>query len=220
MQITLKKVLLCGIMILSAVFFFLIVCLPVSRTVTITDPILGSVISTTTYKASLLDVLAEKKDAIAMVESQIDISKYVNTTSIVSAVASGDVSASGWEAYQQAIKALVTVYKVFAVMGIVLFVLNVCAVIGAFFIPSMKGARGLILPFFIVGMIFYVVVAVFATMLVASTSMIEAANSSYVKVSVSAGAPWIMWVLGLLAFIGALVSSGAVRDVVFVGKKK
>lgn len=216
MQITLKKVLLVGILILSAVFFFLIVCLPVSRTVTTDFSSIGGPVSTVTYKGSLIGVLSGEQSSLDMVKSQIDISEYVNANAVLSGA-----TMSGLEAYENAVKALTTVYKVFAVLGIILFVSCILAAIGAFFIPSMKGARGLTLPFFITNIILSLVVAIFATMLVVSTKMAEAAaNSQYIKVSTTAGVPWLMWSLGLLAFIGALVSSGAVRDVVFVGKKK
>ncbi len=74
MQITLKKVLFCGIGILAAVFFFLVAFMPVSRTITTVIP--GSPSSTVT--GSLMGVLSGDANSIAMVKSQINIADYLN----------------------------------------------------------------------------------------------------------------------------------------------
>ena len=201
MQITLKKTLIAGVGLIAALFFFLVVLVPVTRSVN-----LGLGV-TTTYKASLMDILAGKESAIEMVKSQINLKDYVKGAE------SAEALANAMKAYNQAMDALVAVYKVFAVIGIILFVLTALACIGAFFMKKPRGARLLTIPFFALDIVMYLVVMIFSVVLVATTDMAVG------KVEVSTPTVF-MYLLGVLMFIAMLVSAGVVKDVVFVGKKE
>lgn len=197
MQITLKKTLIAGVGFLSALFFFLIVCLPVSRTVTI----LGV---TQTESGSLLSILSGNEAALAMVRNQFNLADFLK-----------DNPTEGLKIYEQAVDAMTSVYKAFAVMGIVLFVLSTLACIGAFFMKKPRGARLLTIPFLVIDIILSLVVMIFTILLTATTDMaIKGA-----EVSVSVPTVW-MYIIGIVLFIGMLISSGVVKEVVFVGKKE
>ena len=200
MQITLKKVLLVGILLLAAVFFFLVVCLPVSRTVTVAG-------FSTTATGSLMGVLAGDKASLDMVAGQINIKDYASSIDSIS----GAVSAA--EAYQKAVEALQTVYKVFAVFGIILFVVTVLALIGAFFM-KLKGARVLSIIILALDIVLFLVIMIFSVLMTVSTDM--AVKGAEVSVSTPTV---LMYVLGIVFFIGALIASGVVKEKVLVGKK-
>ena len=196
MQITLKKVLFVGIGILCALCFFLVAVLPVSRTITVT---VAGVSSSKTISGSLMGVLAGNEEAIAMVKSQINVKDFVD---------------SGLKAYQDAQEALVSVYKVFAVLAIILFVASLCALIGGFFMKSIRGTRKLGIPFLAIDIVLSLVVLIFAIVMTASTDMLGATSS------IGVGGPIIMYLLGIAAFIGMLVASGVVKEKVLVGRKE
>lgn len=202
MQITLKKVLFVGIGILVAVLFFLVAVLPVSRSVTVAG-------TTTTISGSLMGVLAGDKDSLNMVASQINIKDFANSVDSIS----GAVSAA--EAYQTAVETLQNVYKVFAVLSIVLFVINLLALIGGFFMKTIRGTRKLGIPFLAIDIVLSLVVMIFAALMTVSTDL-AIPGVSY---STSTAGPVLMWVLGVIAFIGMLVASGVVKEKVLVGKK-
>ena len=202
MQITLKKVLFVGIGILVAVLFFLVAVLPVSRSVTVAG-------TTTTISGSLMGVLAGDKDSLNMVASQINIKDFANSVDSIS----GAVSAA--EAYQATVETLQNVYKVFAVLSIVLFVINLLALIGGFFMKTIRGTRKLCIPFLAIDIVLSLVVMIFAFLMTVSTDL-AIPGVSY---STSTAGPVLMWVLGVIAFIGMLVASGVVKEKVLVGKK-
>ena len=186
MQITLKKTLIAGVGILAALFFFLIAIVPVSRTV------LGG-----TWSGSIMGVLSGDKTSLLMVETQIDVKSLKDLAQ-----------------WKEAVDALIAVYKTFAIMAIVLFVLSLLACTGAFFMKKPRGARLLAIPFLVLDIVFSLVVMIFAILLAGSTSLANEGSS------ISVGGPVLMWVIGLVLFIGMLISSGVVKEVVFVGKKE
>lgn len=209
MQITLKKVLFVGLGILSALFFFLVIVLPVSRTVSVT--VLGQT-TTTTISGSLMGVLTGDADSIAMVKSQINLEDYLK--SIESA--NPEALANATKAFKDAQEALVTVYKVFAVLGIILFVTSLLALIGGFFIKTIRGTRKLGIPFLAIDIVLSLVVMIFAIVMTASTDLlVPGANAS-----VNTAGPVLMYLLGIVLFIAMLVVSGVVKDKVLVGKKQ
>ena len=186
MQITLKKTLIAGVGLLAALFFFLIAIVPVSRTI----PGVG------TISGSIMGVLSGDKASLDMVASQIKVE-----------------SLSDVAGYKEAVEALTSAYKFFAVFAIILFALSACACIGAFFMKTPKGSRALTIPFLVIDIIFSIVVMVFAILLAASTQLTVKGST------ISVGGPIIMWIVGIAMFIGMLISSGVVKEVVFVGKK-
>ena len=204
MQITLKKVLFVGIGILCALFFFLVAVMPVSRTIT---PIVPGA-SSTTITGSLMGVLAGDQDSLNMVASQINMKDYVNNIDSISG------AASAAEAYKAAVEALQTVYKVFAVLSIILFVFSLLALIGGFFMKSIRGTRKLGIPFLAIDIVLSLTVMIFAMVMVVSTDMIGT-NSTTNTVG-----PLLMYLLGIMCFIGMLVASGVVKEKVLVGKKE
>lgn len=207
MQITLKKVLFVGIGILCALCFFLVAVLPVSRTITVT---VAGVSSSTTISGSLMGVLAGNEEAVAMVKSQIHLEDYLKSISATDAQA----LAKATEAFKAAQDALVSVYKVFAVLAIILFVASLCALIGGFFMKSIRGTRKLGIPFLAIDIVLSLVVLIFAIVMTASTDMLGTTSS------IGVGGPIIMYLLGIAAFIGMLVASGVVKEKVLVGKKE
>ena len=205
MQITLKKVLFVGIGLLSALFFFLILFMPVSRTA-------SSVLGTTSVSGSLMGVLTGNSDAIAMVKSQINIEDFVKSISATDP----EAYAKAVKAFQDAQDALVSVYKVFAVLGIVLFVLSLLALIGGFFMKTVKAARKLGIPFLAIDIALSLVVMIFAIVMTLSTDLAIPG----VTYTTSTSGPVIMYLLGIAMFIAALVVSGVVKEKVLVGKKQ
>ena len=209
MQITLKKVLFVGLGILSALFFFLVIVLPVSRTVSVT--VLGQT-TTTTISGSLMGVLTGDADSIAMVKSQINLEDYLKTIES----ANPEALANATKAFKDAQEALVTVYKVFAVLGIILFVTSLLALIGGFFMKTIRATRKLGIPFLAIDIVLSLVVMIFAIVMTASTDLLlPGANAS-----VNTFGPVLMYLLGIVLFIAMLVVSGVVKDKVLVGKKQ
>lgn len=207
MQITLKKVLFVGIGILSAVFFFLVAFMPVSRTITTVVPGSPSV----TVTGSLMGVLSGDSASIEMVKSQIHLADYLKSVSSLDA----EAYARAVKAFNDAQEAMVSMYKVFAVMDIVLFVMSLLALIGGFFLKTVKGSRKLGIPFLAIDIVLSLVVMIFAIVMTLSTDM-AVTGVSY---SASVTGPVIMYLLGIAMFIAALVASGVVKDIVLVGKK-
>ena len=208
MQITLKKVLFVGIGILSALFFFLVIVLPVSRTISIT--VLGQT-TTTTISGSLMGVLTGDSDSIAMVKSQVHLEDFLKSIESTNP----EALAQATKAFQDAQEALVSVYKVFAVLGIILFACSLLALIGGFFMKTIKATRKLGIPFLAIDIVLSLVVMIFAIVMTASTDMVLPGATA----SVSTAGPVLMYLLGILFFIGALVASGVVKEKVLVGKK-
>lgn len=150
-----------------------------------------------TLTGSLMGVLSGDSESLDMVYSQIDINSLKDIAEL-----------------QKIKEGLVAMYSAFAVIAIVLFALTACACIGAFFMKRPRGARLLTIPFLALDIIMSIVVMVFAILLVASTNL--AVKGSTISVI----GPVIMLLIGIVMFIGMLVSSGVVKDVVFVGKKE
>ena len=190
MTITLKKALIAGLSIVAAVFFFLIVILPVSRT------LIASGVVSVTETGSLMGVLVGDSASLAMVKNQIEPGTLEDLAK-----------------YKETIEALTSVYQFFAVMGIVLFALTLLAAIGSLFMKTTKGARILAFPFLGLDVILFAVIMAFAVLLTATTDM-----TKYVSVSISVPCV-IMYVLANLAIIGMLVSSGIVKDKVLYKAK-
>ena len=204
MQITLKKVLFVGIGILAAVFFFLVAFMPVSRTVTIAG-------ISTTATGSLMGVLSGDAEAIAMVKGQINLQDYLKSVSTVDA----EAYARAVKAFEDAQNAMVSMYKVFAVMAIVLFVVCLLALIGGFFMKTIRGTRKLGIPFLAISIVLSLVVMIFAILMTVSTDM----ASKLATVTVSTTGPVVMYLLGVVFFIAMLIASGVVKEKVLVGKK-
>ena len=197
MQITLKKTLIASLSLLAAIFFFLVIIVPVSRTITL----LGQ---STTYSGSLIGVLTGDAESIAMVKSQVKI----DTSSIEAAIKTA-------EQLKEAQDALVAAYSAMAVAGIILFALTVLGAIGSFFVKTPRAARFLTIPFLALDTVLFLVIMIFSVLMTASTDM------ALKGVEVSISVPTVfMYVIGVVVFAGMLISSGVVGEKVLYGKKR
>lgn len=117
---------------------------------------------------------------------------------------------------------LASVYQVLAVIGLVICIICIVAAIGAFFIPSMKGARGLTIPFFALLFIWAGVMMGILALPGASTLALNdsATYKELFQIVVKRSAPGIIFmVISMIAFVGMLIAPGVVKEKVLVGKK-
>ena len=194
MKITLKKIILCGVGILAAVFFLLSYALAVKVKFGMG---LGQEIN-----ASFLNCVNGKPFS--------DVWSYQYMASIS--------STKTLEGLETTVKTINGAFQILSTIALVLFIFMLLATIGAFFIPSMSGARKLMIPFFAISIAYYPIgLIVMGAFLNVSTSY-EGFSMKLSETNV--GANFIMYVLGILFFIGMLVASGVVKEIVFVGKDK
>ena len=188
MRITLKKIILVGAMLLSAVFFLLAVATPI--TVKAAGLFGGEV------KASLLGCASGKP---------------LNDVFAVSYTGS---SIDGYKAWVDGCNGTLAV---FGVISLILIIFDFLAIVGGFFLPTPAAARKLIIPFMAISIVLLPIgMIVFAVL----TNVTYSANGYSMTLSQSnPGIMFIMYVLGIVFFIGALIASGVVSEKVFVGKK-
>ena len=225
MKITLKHILLTSIALFGALMFILGLVVPETITFTFkNEGVLGWSLPSSTFKGSILEISNVTKEGFVKaallgdyqslglfgaVYYDIFVSAFLGQTSVSSGI------------YEVAY-ALAAVYQVLAVIGLVIAIICVLAAIGAFFIPSMKGARALTIPFFAFLFIWSIVAMVVIAM---PGTMATALNSSetwskLMQVTIERSAPGLVLIgISMVSFIAMLIVPGVVPEKVLVGKK-
>ena len=193
MKITLKKVLYCGFALLITLCFFLTLAMPMTLTV-------GSA----TYSGTFLSVINEGRGLDELFRSDV----------LCTALLSG--SATTLSEMNAAVDVLRTTYSIIGTIGLVMVIVLLVVTIGAFFIPKMKGARGLTIPFFAIAIIYFLVLAIFGVVLgqvtVGYAGEASGASASYAGI--------LLYVVAIVLFLAMLIVPGVVHEKVLVGKKE
>ena len=190
MKITLKRVILCGAMLLGAIFFLLVLAFPFKHGY-------GANSAMTYSTNSLLDCMSGKKpfaDGIAWI--------YTTTTS--------NPTVNGLKSTVDGNSILL---QVFAVIGLILVIADFLAIIGGFFLKTNGGARKLIIPFMAITIVFNVVLLYVVLFL--TNSKFHGVQVAQADI----GPLFIFYFLGIIFFVGALIASGVTPEKVLVGKK-
>ena len=193
MKITLKKVLLCGLGLLTVLLMLLAFALPIKVTYTVFG--VPSAFRET-MSSSIWSAMGGTPGPFNKVFYwnafwlATENSGPLETTAKV-----GDIT-----------------MQVCAIGGLVCFILALLAVVGAFFIPRMKGARVLCI---VVHAIALVTAFIFAIIAIAGLSL--SINGTTTDVS---GAPIILMLLAFLSFIAMIVVPCVVKEKVLVGPKE
>lgn len=193
MKITLKKVLLCGLGLLTVLFIMLAFAVPFKVTYTVFPSV-----TRTTVSASIWSTIGGTPTPFYNVflsnawwlKATAENSGAAETTAKV-----GDIT-----------------MQVCGIGGLVCFILGLLAVVGSFFIPRMKGARVLSI---VVLAIVLVTSFVFAAIAVAAPSLSLSGNVNDVT-----GGSIILMLLALLSFIAMIVVPCVVKEKVLVGPKE
>ena len=196
MKITLKKVIYVGAGLLVALFFFLSLALTLKVKY-------GPGVLSYELNASFISAVSGKPfDPVFQ-------NTFLSTTPTAA------------DAYKIWLDAMNGTFAALATIGLILFILMIVALIGAFFIPSMKGARGLTIPFFALSILYYpiAIIVMGALLNVSKTSSAYGITLKLAFSECNFGACLIMYVVAVLLFIGMLIGSGVVQEKVLVGKK-
>ena len=195
MKITLKKVLLCGLGLLTVLFMLFAFALPVKVTYTVFD-------IPSSYRETMSSSIWS---AMGGTPTPFNRLFYWNAFWLASITEN-----SG--APETTAKVSDITMQVCAIGGFVCFMLALLAVIGAFFIPRMKGARVLCI---VVLALTWLTAFIFA--IIAVTLMSISVNTVTNDVS---GAPIILMLLALLSFIAMIIVPCVVKEKVLVGPKE
>lgn len=189
MRITLKKCLITGIALLCLLFFFLAFV----TTVTVNyGPALGL-----TVKSSILGLQSGKPFNPVYVYSIPAIAKEADgqTVQTVLDITNGTVGAMG-------------------TMMMILLIIDALAIVGSFFMPTPKGARGLTIPFLAITMIpAFVAVGVV-------TALTNLSLNKFVFAKADTGLQIIFVIIAVVMFLALCIVPGVVKEKVFVGKKE
>ena len=189
MKITLKKIVYCGIALLILLAFLFVLVLPVSLN-----------LGTAQYSGSVMGLLAGDEGLIGIFRSD----------TLATVVSTG----TGANAINDAIAVLYATFSVMGTIGVVMLIICFLATVGAFFIPSMKGARGVTIPFFAIAVIYFTVLGGLEIAL-GQVSVAVAGNGASVAAPCAISA-FLAWVL----FLGLLIAPGIVREKVLVDTRK
>lgn len=189
MRITLKKCLITGIALLCLLFFFLAFV----TTITVNyGPLLGL-----TVKSSILGLQSGKPFNPVYVYSIPVIAKDADSQTIQSVldITNGTVGAMG-------------------TMMMVILIIDALAVVGSFFMPTPKGARGLTIPFLAIT----IIPAFVALAVVTALTNLKLNDFEFAKSNPSLQI--IFLVVALVMFLALCIVPGVVKEKVFVGKKE
>ena len=193
MKITLKKVLYCGFALLILICFFLTLVLPITLNV-----------GGASYSGTFLSVINEGHGLDEIFRSDVLCTALTSKSSTT------------LSEMRTAVDVLRTTYSIVGTIGLVMLIVCLLATVGAFFIPSMKGARGLTIPFFAIGLIFFLVLSIFGVTLgqvtVAYAGDASAASASYAGILFAA--------VAFILFLAMMIVPGVVHEKVLVGKKE
>lgn len=186
MKITLKRVILCGAMLLGAIFFLIALLVPMTLKSNISPSVSASMMGTVSGKP-FNDFLMAEYLVVTTQGSMEGMKNYANVGNIT--------------------------FRVLTIMVLIFVIADLLAITGAFFLKTNGGARKLIIPFMAITIVMeFVVIVVFLGTL----------NPTYKGVRLSEtslAVQFVLYLLGLICFIGALIASGVTPEKVLVGKK-
>ena len=195
MKITLKRVLICGISLLALIF--LMIAMLIKNNV-ITMP--GSVAAAKVASGSIWDNLSKTVFHDAYLFRRV----AAGSSNIESGVKFDDNTA-----------------KTMAVATLIVFIVNLLAITGGFFMKSNKAARGLIIPIFSVSVLFYFIATIIVIAPMSYSKSFDGHLVKFIEPDSSMGAVMMMMVIAIILFIGMLIASGVVKEkeLATLGKK-
>ena len=199
MKITLKRVILCGAMLLAAIFFLLVLVVKID----------------VSYGVKVLgEYPFHTKNSYLGASGSNGFHDAFYWGFVQSSIVSGDVK----EAASILAKGADGTLKVMSIMGLVFVIIDILAIVGAFFLKTQKGARKLIIPFMAISIVLMFLVIVLPGALLNQTVSAMGMSASVGEGNI--GPLWIVYFIAVGLFIGALVAAGVVKDKVLVGDKK
>ena len=203
MRITLKKILLVGIGLVSAIMFLMVLACNAGFQ----------------YHAMGEATWHAANGSILEVMGGTDGLNPVIMLDYTTAMFSGG-SAIPFNDYAAGVRA---VAGAFGYVHLVFVILSFAALIGGFFIKTVRGARKLIIPFLAISIVTGLIAAlvILLTFGLITNAGITQNGYTFKFGEVSGGtAPIVFWVLGLVFFIAAIIVAGVVPEKVFVGAKE
>ena len=202
MKITLKRVILCGGMLLSALFFLLVLVVPIHA-------YYGSfqydgkwATTPLSIHQSFLAAGGSKGFHAAYLwgfsQSILSGSDAKEAASVLATAADGTLN-------------------VMTIIGLVFVIIDFLAIVGAFFLKTQKGARKLIIPFMAISIVVMFLVIVIPGSLLCQSHL--AGEKAVFFGDAELGTLFILLFVAVGLFIGSLVAAGVVKDKVLVGKK-
>lgn len=193
MKITLKRVILCGGMLLAAIFFLLVLVVPIQGDYGLqTSKGVWSQHVTSSYLA------AGSNKAFYPLYLQGFTATMTSATSKLPNVLA--------DAAQGTLRTM-------TIIGLVFVIIDLLAITGAFFVKSQKGARGLTIPFMAISIV------VMFLVIVIPGALLNQSIEGYLITNANIGTLFILLFIGVGLFVGSLIAAGVVKDKVLVGKK-
>ena len=197
MKITLKRVILCGGMLLAAIFFLLVLVVPVNAW-------WGPQITEGNW------TLSTKESWLAAGSNKAFYDSFLYGFTMT-------ISSTTKEAPKVLADAAQGTLRVMSIIGLVFVILDLLAITGAFFLKSQKGARGLIIPFMAVSIVVMFLVIIIPGALLCQS--VTVGDKAYLVTNCDLGTLEILLFVAIGLFIGSLIAAGVVKDKVLVGKK-
>lgn len=200
MKITLKRILICGMSFLGVIFMMIAMLLPIT-----VWNMPGSDSATVICKASIWNNISEF--------AFNDAHEVVRATAATFESHSPNI--------EQAVVADNKLAHTMAIITLIVFFINLLAIVGAFFLKTNKGARKLIIPIYAVSAIFYFVATIIATGGLSYTHSVSGEMITFVGTDSSLGVVMLMIGISIVVFIAMLIVSGVVKEkeIATIGKK-